>query len=146
MPNTRESRASTMTQPVRRLQDLSAGMTAMASPAYRLVNFTSIATHSWMATYELWSELFENQKRFTARLVDAMGISMPARTRSPQPPAEPEFPIKRYDTLTVQEIASRLDRIRDARSVRTVMTYEARNKARKGVIAAGEARLLHLDS
>jgi hypothetical protein len=142
-------------------------MSAMASPADRLANFTSIATHSWMATYELWSELFENQKRFTARLLDAL-TSTKSESPPPQPSpsldvsaaeapvgrraaeqvtaAEPEFPIKRYDTLTVQEIASRLDRIRDARSVRTVMTYEARNKARKGVIAAGEARLLHLDS
>jgi hypothetical protein len=127
------------------LQNLSAGMTAMTSPADRLANFTSIATHSWTATYELWSELFENQKRFTARLLDAL-TSTKSESRPPQPAAEPEFPIKRYDTLTVQEIASRFDRIRDARSVRTVMTYEARNKARKGVIAAGEARLLHLDS
>ena len=159
----------------------------MAWPAVHLTNLTSFATHTLAATYALWSELFENQKRFTARLLNAMSDSTQAqsqpqlskpslagslvddqgnereqrldsvleglasasadgpRARRAVSEATPaEFPIKRYDTLTVQEIASKLDRLRDRRSIRNVLAYEAKHKARKGVAAAGEARLTRL--
>lgn len=188
MPNMRDSSATIMNHPVRQLQDMSAAMST-AWPTGQLTNLTSIATHSLAATCALWSDLFENQKRFTVRLLDAMRASAKAQAQPPQlsnpslvgsivddrdsereqrpdsqtedlappitetsrrradsnaTPSESEFPIKRYDTLTVQEIASKIDRLRDHRSLRTVLAYEAKNKARKGVAAAGQARLKRL--
>ena len=159
MPNTRDSSATTMNQPVRQLQDMSSAMSTMTWPADRLTNLTAIATHSLTATYALWSELIENQRRFTVRLLDAMRVSAKAQTQPPQSsgpslvgsivdieatPSKSEFPIKRYDSLTVQEITGKLDRLRDQRSIRIVLAYEAKNKARKGIAAAGEARLKRL--
>ena len=173
MPNTRDSGTTIVNYTGRQLQDM---------PLDRLSNLTSIAAHSFTATVALWSELIENQKRFTVRLLETMGASTKAKsgyrqlsnstlvgstgnsrdsvgesvasaiTEAPRrrratpkaTPAESEFPIKRYDTLTVQEIAGKLDRLRDRRSVRTVLAYEAKNKARKGVVVAGEARLERL--
>lgn len=133
----------------------------MSSPADRLTTFASIATHGLTATYVLWLELLENQKQFTVRLLDAMRASTnkkmmessspspadaPRRRRSSSKatPSVGEFPIKRYDSLNVREIVGKLDQLRDRRSLRTVLAYEAKNKARKGVAAAGEARLKHL--
>lgn len=176
MPNTRESSA-----PV---------MSVLTKPTDQLMKMTSIATSSLTASYMLWSELFENQKRFTARLLGAMrgspntqddaaqsstpplvraivddgesaleqlnrvvdalprtsGATNPGRRRTPAKAPRPvsEFPIKRYDSLTVQEITSKIDRLQDRRSIRAVLAYEAKNKGRKGVAAAGEARLERL--
>ena len=182
MPNTRDSGATIEKLPV--LDTSSSDMSAIAWPANRLTNWSSIATQSLKATYALWSELIENQQHFTVRLLNAMGASNKAQSRPPQlstptlidsivddrdnrvveglssaiPDAsrrrrapsnagpDSEFPIKRYDTLTVKEISGKLDKLRDRRSVRTVLAYEAKHKARKGVAAAGEARLRNLDS
>ena len=200
MPNTRDSSGTELNLPVRQLQDMSASaMSAMADslvpimPATpwttdRLKNLTALATNSVTATYGLWFELLENQRRFAARFLDAMRASIKAETRparSPSPSlvgsmvdmqgskrveqelerdadsadvphstrhirtasskATPaEFPIKGYDKLTVQEVAGKLERLRDHEQLRIVLAYEAKNKARKGVAAVGEARLRRL--
>ena len=121
--------------------------------------------------FTLWSELFENQRRYTARLLAALRGSTNTQSApvSPTPPiaramadgpdsavetgsggtarkarSVSEFPIKRYDTMTVPEIAAKLDRLQDRHSIRTVLAHEAKNTARKGVAAAGEARLEYL--
>lgn len=72
-----------------------------------------------------------------------------ARKKTPTRPSSHEvaaadLPIKRYDALTVQAIVARLGRLHDPAQIRTVMAYEGANKARKGVIAAGEARVNRL--
>ena len=58
--------------------------------------------------------------------------------------AAANLPVKRYDALTVQAIVAKLDRLRDPAQVRAVIAYERSNKARKGVLAAGEARIRRL--
>ena len=55
-----------------------------------------------------------------------------------------DLPIKRYDELSVPMIASKMGRLRDADQIRHVLTYEARNKRRKGVAAAGKVQLERL--
>ena len=149
MPDTRDPSGTILTLPVRQLQDV-----------------TSLAMRSVAATYGLWFELLQNQRNLPARFLGAMVAStktetqpvkservvttesadVPESTRakSTATKAAVEFPIKGYDKLTVQEIAGKLGRLRDHRQIRAVLAYEAKNKARKGVAAAGEARLEHL--
>ena len=127
----------------------------------RLSRLTALGTHSVTATCVLWLDLFRNQQRFATRLLDAMHNpingsrvtqrvgpmegSATRRTRKVAPTMAPaEFPIKGYDKLTVQEIAAKLERLRDPRQLRTVLAYEAKGKARKGVAVAAEARLTRL--
>ena len=83
MPNTRDSSARIQEFSVRQPGDTSSAMSAIAWPASSLMNLTSIASHSFTATYALWSELMENQRRFTVRLLNAMG-STKAPSGSPQ--------------------------------------------------------------
>ena len=179
MSNTRGSISTTEKLPDRQLRDTASSVNAIAWPANQM---TKIATDSLTATCALWSELIDNQQRFTVRLVNAMRVptrvpsqlpqlaapslvdsrgdegdnraidgNLPAlafgsrRRRAPSnAPAESEFPIKRYDSLTVEQIVAKLAKIRDRRSLRTVLAYEAKHKARKGVASAGEARLRNL--
>ena len=150
MPNTRVPSGTTLSQPM-----------SSASPAWTvdsLKNLAALTTRNLTATYGLWLELVGNQQRFTMRLLDAMGASTKAAsgttrlpiqraqsvTEAPQPAVAGSFPIKRYDKLTVQEVAGKVERLRDQGQIRTVLAYEAKNKNRKGVIAVGEARLKRL--
>jgi hypothetical protein len=45
-----------------------------------------------------------------------------------------ELPIRNYDNLRVDEATGRIERLRDADQVRTVLAYEQANKNRKGVV------------
>lgn len=127
---------------------------------------TEFAAKSAGSTSRLWSELLQSQVGFMTRVFDAMPFSRanasrteatiappkatPSGVKTPRPvvddvrSAHDEFPIKRYDTLTVQEITSRIGRLRDANQVQLVLTYENRNKKRKGVVAAGKLQLSRL--
>jgi hypothetical protein len=86
------------------------------------------------------------QELESAARVDSADVPRSTRRRrtasSKATPAK--FPIKGYDKLTVQEITGKLERLRDSRQLRAVLAYEAKNKARKGVAAVGEARLKRL--
>jgi bacterioferritin (cytochrome b1) len=52
-----------------------------------------------------------------------------------------ELPIRNYDSLRVDEAVVRIDRLREADQVRTVLAYEAANKNRKGVVDAATNRI-----
>jgi bacterioferritin (cytochrome b1) len=55
-----------------------------------------------------------------------------------------ELPIRNYDSLNASSAIQRIERLRDVDDLRTVLAYEAANKARKGVINAIEGRVEHL--
>ena len=52
-----------------------------------------------------------------------------------------ELPIRNYDSLTADDAISRIDRLRDADDVRTLLAYETANKRRKGVTGVLQTRL-----
>ena len=52
-----------------------------------------------------------------------------------------ELPIRNYDAKGVTQVVAALSRLNDAEGVRTVLAYEAANKARKGVVEAANARI-----
>ena len=52
-----------------------------------------------------------------------------------------ELPIRNYDNLRVDEATGRIERLRDAEQVRTVLAYEQANKNRKGVVDAATNRI-----
>ena len=55
-----------------------------------------------------------------------------------------ELPIRNYDDLNAPQITGRIERLTDPQEVRTVLAYEAANKARKGVTTAAAERLEEL--
>ena len=52
-----------------------------------------------------------------------------------------ELPVRNYDTLNVGTAVNRIERLGDPEEVRTVLAYEAANKARKGVLTVAQGRL-----
>jgi len=133
-------------------------------------NLASIAMQSVNATVGLWSELVKHQTSFSLRVLEAMTKRPQGAASRGEPQVEPaaevspvvatvrkapardssnelvaaDMPIKRYDALTVQAIVAKFDRLRDPAQVRAVLAYERSNKARKGVLAAGDARIKRL--
>lgn len=55
-----------------------------------------------------------------------------------------ELPIRGYDELNADVVINRMERLTEADDVRTVLAYEAANKARKGVLRAAEVRFQDL--
>lgn len=55
-----------------------------------------------------------------------------------------ELPIRNFDNLRVDEATGRIERLRDAEQVRTVLAYEQANKNRKGVVDAATSRIEEL--
>ncbi len=52
-----------------------------------------------------------------------------------------ELPVRGYDSLNAGTAISRIERLRDAQDVRTILAYETANKNRKGVVLVTKGRL-----
>jgi hypothetical protein len=76
----------------------------------------------------------EHGAKDTARSVNRVRRNIGAVDQS-------ELPIRNYDNLRVDEAVARIDRLREAEQVRTVLAYESANKNRKGVVDAATNRI-----
>ena len=101
------------------------------------------------AAAEIWTAGRDASLKRSEEVAEARGARDTARTvnrarRDLGAVDETELPIRNYDGLTVDVAVSRIDRLRDVDEVRTVLAYEAANKARKGVLEAARARVEQL--
>jgi hypothetical protein len=135
-----------------------------STPTDVLVTLTELAAGSAQVTSRYWAQLVASQVEFLTHLFEAMAGDSPSmsndagrksenqvpfvgdRTRavesaSARQIAVGDVPIKRYDDLTVQQIATRIGRLRDTEEVERVLTYEKHNKRRKGVVGAAKQQL-----
>jgi hypothetical protein len=142
---------------------------ASSAPTDVLVTLTELAAGTVQVTSRFWAQLVASQVEFLTHLFDAIAGDSPGtsnederagkqgdaryvpfvsdRTQAVEPPTATRptesdiVPIKRYDDLTVQQVATRISRLRHAEDVERVLTYETHNKRRKGVVGAAKQQL-----